>query len=123
MIHNFSGTVVAKKQKTKKDGSPSKIFELTIQTKDEELILDGFGDNIVVGTTYESITMEIKQTEWNGRRYSNLFVKTLANPSYVPDPDPSENTAMSGVFSNPTPVENIDPYRIDTIDPNDDLPF
>ena len=67
--------------------------------------------------------MEIKQTEWNGRRYSNLFVKMLANPSYVPDPDPSENPAMSGGFNTPTPVENIDPYRIDTIDPNDDLPF
>lgn len=93
MIVNFKGKLVKKVQKTKNDGSPSKIFTLTFDVNGEPITLDGFGDNATIGAEYDSISLEIKDREgtgnYAGRIFTNLFVRNIANPSFIPDKEPN----------------------------------
>ena len=88
MIITFKGVLTHKEQKKKADGTLMKICSLTFKVNGEELSFDGFGDNLTVGAEYDSILLEITEREWNGRKYPNLFIKSCANPSYMPDKEP-----------------------------------
>lgn len=109
MILQFKGTLVKKEQKKKKDGSPSAIYLLTFNVGGETITLDGFGDRATEGETYGSIDLELKDREYQGRLYSNLFVRNLANPE--------------GNVQHPDPEPNYDQPDSGTEDTNDDLPF
>ena len=110
MIITFKGVLTHKEQKKKADGTLMKICSLTFKVNGEEISFDGFGDNLTVGAEYDSILLEITEREWNGRKYPNLFIKSCANPSYMPDKGP----AYSAPSEIQVPVEQ---------EGGDDLPF
>ena len=110
MIVTFKGVLTHKEQKKKADGTLLKIYSLTLNVNGEEISFDGFGDNLTVGAESDSILLEITEREWNGRKYPNLFIKSCANPSYMPDKEP----AYSAPSEIQVPVEQ---------EGSDDLPF
>lgn len=105
MLLEFKGTLLSKEQKKMKDGGLSKIYALTFKDGDKTITLDGFGDNVAVGVTYERVSIELSEREWNGKKYPNLFIRNMSGAESLPDPEPN--------YEAPDASSNVD----------DDLPF